>query len=89
VSLVVIEERKHWQAVTGIDGTAMLGTRPARLPRKWQHGRHGASKGANLSCRLGRGGISIQSWRLQLGNDGSGTASTPQHQTSPACPLRL
>jgi hypothetical protein len=48
VSLAVIEERKHWQAVTSIDGTAMVGAHPARLPRKWQHGRHGASKGAIL-----------------------------------------
>lgn len=88
VSLAMVEERKHWQAATSIDGTAMVGAHPARLLRKWQHGRHGASKGEILSYRFGRGGILIQTWRYQLGNDGSGTASTSQHQTSPACPLR-
>jgi hypothetical protein len=53
VSLTVIEERKHWQAVTSIDGTAMLGAHPARLTRKWQLGSGG------LACELGDGGLAL------------------------------
>jgi hypothetical protein len=53
VSLAVTEARRHWQAVTSIDGTAMVGAHPARLPRQWQHGRHGASKGGRLPRDLG------------------------------------